>query len=116
MTPTLLYDGTCRFCIAGTRRLQRLVGGRLRLVPAQSDEASALLSGDLAPTDRQMLLVVGGTVYGGAEAVAQALRLSPWWRLGAGAYYLPGLRQLADSAYRAVAARRHCLGGACSLP
>ena len=113
--PILLYDATCRFCIANTQRLRRVVGGRIQLVPSGSDEAVALLAGHTLATERQMVLVVGASAYGGAEAVARTLMVSPCWRLAGRLYYLPGLRALADSVYRLIAARRHCLGGACAV-
>ncbi|MBI2301303.1 MAG: DUF393 domain-containing protein [Armatimonadetes bacterium] len=115
MPPTLLFDDTCRFCIAGTRRLHRLSGRRVLLVPSRSAEGILLLP-DRSRTEGQMALLTSGHLYGGAEAIAQTLMLSPLWRPVVWAYYLPGVRQLADRAYRWVAARRHCLGGRCELP
>jgi len=115
MTPTLLYDDTCRFCVAGTRRLQRLCGGRLQLLPSRSPEAAALL-GEAAPrAESQMMLAVDGRIYGGAEAVARTLMLNHWLRPVASCYYIVGLRQAADAVYRQVAARRHCWGGQCTV-
>ncbi|MCC7493042.1 MAG: DUF393 domain-containing protein [Fimbriimonadaceae bacterium] len=115
--PTLLYDGTCRFCIASVARLRRLVGDRFEAVPSGSAEAQQRYTqlGE-AETERQMVLVVGDQWHGGAAALAELLRLHPLLRLLSPWYYLPGLRQAADWVYRQIARRRHCLGGACELP
>jgi predicted DCC family thiol-disulfide oxidoreductase YuxK len=115
--PKLVFDGTCAFCTAGVRRLARLARASFDFIPSQTDQAKAILPGvGDADFQRQVYLVHGRHVYGGAEAVARALMINPWLRPLAALYYLPGLRQLADAAYRWVAARRHCLGGRCELP
>lgn len=109
----LIYDDTCGFCTRGVRRLRRLAGG-LDAVGSRTPEALALLPG-LARDDfeRRMYLVVGEQHYGGAEAIARCLVLSRWLAPAGWLYYVPGVRQLADAAYRWTAARRHRLGAAC---
>lgn len=113
--PALLYDDTCGLCDAGARRLVRASGGRARLVASHSDEAVRLLpelSND--EFERQMYLVAGERVYGGAEAMARTLALNPWLRIAL-LYYVPGIRGLCDAGYRRLAARRHRLSEACRL-
>lgn len=112
----LVYDATCRFCTANVQRLRRLAGD-LALLPSQSPAARELLP-RLGESDfaAQLYLVDGVRHYGGAEAVARTLMFNPWLRPLAVAYYLPGVRQLCDRVYAAIARRRHCLGGRCELP
>lgn len=109
----VIYDSTCRFCTASLVRLSRLVRRPFEAVPAGSERALAYVPAGQAALDRQIHTVVDGRLYGGAEAIARLLMANPWWRTVAWLYYLPGVRQLADSGYRQVAARRHCLAGAC---
>ncbi len=123
----VLYDGLCKFCTAGVKRLVSLAR-RGALEPINFQEAGAL---DRFPGFsheaclRQMYLVTpAGTVYGGFEAAVQALatRRPVGWL--AYAYYLPGLRLLLDLLYIAVAAHRYrfwgnsvadCDTGTCAL-
>lgn len=117
--PTLLYDGTCRFCVAQARRLKRLAGPNLRLESAYAEGVR-----DRFPT----LPVPGpdgkigelkfvddlGQMHGGAEAVARALmtgRFPVAW--AARLYFVPGVRQLSNLAYSAIARRRYRLSGTC---
>lgn len=113
--PALLYDETCGLCDAGARRLARASGGRARLVATHSDEALRLLP-ELTSDEfeRQMYLVAGDRVYGGAEAMARTLALNPWLSIAL-VYYVPGIRWLCDAGYRRLAARRHRLSEACRL-
>ena len=76
---------------------------------------------------RQMYLVTAdGRVYGGAEAAVHVVALRPVVGWLAYAYYLPGVRLLADTGYAVVAANRYrilgkavaageCEGGTCAL-
>src|SRR5207244_1682801 len=72
------------------------------------------------------LVTPDGRVYRGFEAAVRAVATRPVLGRVAYAYYLPGLRQLCDFAYRWVAARRYrimgravaageCPGGTCAL-
>jgi predicted DCC family thiol-disulfide oxidoreductase YuxK len=110
----VLYDGACRFCTAGMRRL--LVWARRGAIePVDFQQPGALdrfpgLTHDACM--RQMHLVTpAGKVYGGFEAVVHAVMTRPilgWLAMG---YYLPGLRQLFDAVYSWIAARRYRLLG-----
>jgi predicted DCC family thiol-disulfide oxidoreductase YuxK len=120
-----LYDGHCRMCTAQTRQLQRLVG-RHRIEPVSFQEEGILAGFPGVSYDAcmQRLHVVrpDGRVFGGAEAVAQALTRIPLVGWLALAYYVPGVRQLAEALYRFVARNRYriagrvdCDGGTCHL-
>lgn len=121
----MLYDGHCRFCVMGSRRLQRVAGAdHVELVDFQAPGALARfpqVSFEQCQEAMQMV-TADGRVYSGAEAVARALELRGFlglWRL----YYLPGLRALVDAAYAWIAARRYrilgrtdvCETGACGV-
>ena len=116
--PTLLYDGTCRFCVAQARRLKRLAGDldaesmyadgirdRFPMLPPAGPDGKI---GELKFVDDR------GRMSGGAEAIARALMTgrSPLaW--AARLYFVPGLRQLSNAVYRAIARRRYRLSGTC---
>lgn len=122
----LIYDGECAFCTRNTERLQKFVGARLERV--SSHAAGAL---DLHPTltrestqARVYLLFPDARIFGGAEAVARALALSPLGKFAL-AYYLPGVAPLCEWLYQVIARNRSKLSGllfggscdgACSLP
>ena len=117
--PTLLYDGTCRFCVAQARRLKRFCGpgvaaesmyadgvrGRFPMLPAPGPDGKI---GEIKFVDDR------GRMSGGAEAIARALmtgRSPIAW--AARAYFVPGLRHLSNAIYRAIAKRRYGLSGTC---
>jgi predicted DCC family thiol-disulfide oxidoreductase YuxK len=125
----VLYDGHCRFCTLGMERLLRVARpGALEAVdfqlPGALDRFPGLTHDDCM---RQMYLVrPDGRVHGGFEAAVEAVRTRPILGWLAALYYLPGLRQLCDLAYKFVAARRYrimgktvesgqCAEGTCSL-
>ena len=123
----LLYDGECRFCCAAAERLGRLAGPAVRLV---SLHEPGLLAAIGIPHEAAMaamqLYTSERAIYSGLEAAVQALRHRPILGRLAKAYYVPGLRQLADLGYRLIAryryaimgrriARGECDGGSCSL-
>ena len=70
------------------------------------------------------LVTADGKVYTGFEAAARAVAMRPLVGAVAYAYYVPGVRQLCDIAYKLVARYRYqlmgrrteeCDGGSCSL-
>lgn len=129
MRSVVLYDGHCKFCTAGAKKLAALARpGTLDLVSFQEPGALDPFPGlTHEACMRQLHLVTpDGRVYGGFEAAVQALVTRPLLGLLARAYYLPGLRQLCDALYRRIAANRYrilgkavaagaCDGGTCSL-
>lgn len=115
--PTILYDGTCRFCVAQARRLKRLAGAavqaesmyaegirdRFPMLPAPGPDGKI---GEIKFVDDR------GRMSGGAEAIARTLMTGPLG-LGARLYFVPGVRQLSNALYRAIAKRRYGLSGTC---
>ncbi len=109
---SILFDGHCAFCRAQAERLRAwsTPARPLELVDFQADgalERFPMLTHAQCMAAMQMV-TPSGRVFGGAEAVAR-LVLTRWWGFFAWGYYLPGVRQLADYAYRAVAKRRYLL-------
>jgi alginate O-acetyltransferase complex protein AlgI len=115
---TIFYDGDCRFCAAGARRL----GGALRrrgfaLTPLQSPQAAQKLG--IVPErllDEVKLLKPDGVVLGGIDAVLCVARFVPWgiplWLVS----FVPGARPLLRWGYRRFAAARYCMFGRCGMP
>lgn len=125
----LLYDGHCRFCQAGAKKLLRLAKpGTVDLVsfqdPGVLDRFPGLTYEDCM---KQMILITPeGRVIGGVEAGVEALATRPWIGWLARAYYIPGLHRCLDRAYAWIAAHRYklmgktiaeggCEGGTCAL-
>ncbi|HJL17012.1 MAG TPA: DUF393 domain-containing protein [Sandaracinaceae bacterium LLY-WYZ-13_1] len=112
--PVVLYDGHCRFCKSQMRNLLRFARpGALAPVDFQDPDQLARFEG--LSHDRCMeamhLVLPDGRVYRGMEAAVRAVLTRPVLGAVAWLYYLPGLRQLLDAIYRAIAKRRYRLAG-----
>ncbi len=103
----LLYDGACALC-------RRAVARVVRAVPPATATDSFREAGvlrryprlDVAMCESAIQLVRDdGMVFAGAEAIVQALR-GRWYGALLKAYYLPGVREAVDAAYRWIADRR----------
>lgn len=125
-TAVVLFDGHCRLCDAGARRLRALARpGAIELRDFQRPGVIDAFPGlTHAECMRALILVTpDGRRVRGAEAVAAALLTRRVLGLPAALYYLPGLRQLADAAYAWIARHRYrlfgrkpaCDDGACAL-
>ena len=94
----ILYDGACGFCVGTMRRWS----------PALLRRGFLLEPGGAALTDIALELCNGRRLEGSAVYFYVARRI--WWLAPAAwLFSLPGLRQIADSAYRYVASHRYCL-------
>lgn len=123
--PVVLFDGDCGFCTTQARRLA--APGKISLRSFREEGALADFPGvTLEECVREMKLVDReGHVYGGAEAIARALRVGrPFLGTVAILYYVPGVRWVADRIYAWVAANRFrfsrsnaalCDDGTCGL-
>ncbi len=126
--PAVLYDGACPFCRAQAERVRRFAGP-VAVEPLQRAlDRLPWLDPDEAVTALH-LVDRDGRTYAGAAAIVRLMRLTrPWFGALLLPYHLPGVRQLADRAYAAVAARRYrlpgvaardadgCGDGACGVP
>ncbi len=124
----VLYDGLCRFCRAGARKLVALARpGALELLSYQEPGVLNQFPGvPLEACQRQLHLITpDGRVFGGVEAIVQALATRRGLGRLAYVYYLPGLRWLLDALYALIAAHRYwimgraaaesCADGACAV-
>ena len=117
MTPTMLYDGTCRFCRAQVVRLRRLTRDRVAFESAYADGVRARfpMLPQTGMLGEMKFVDADGTLYGGAAAIARAFVVSGGLvGLGARAYALPPIRWAANRAYRFAAARRLRLKQTCA--
>ena len=119
MQPTIFYDGTCRFCVAQVARLRRFTRGRVGAIstyaPGVRDRFPMLPPpGPDGRVGEIKLIDAGGSVYGGAAAIARALEIGGG-PLGvvARVYHVPPVRLVADRVYAAIAKRRYRLQGRC---
>jgi predicted DCC family thiol-disulfide oxidoreductase YuxK len=120
----LVFDGDCGFCTTSARFLERRVARRSAssfvVVPWQRADLAALGLTEEACAAAVQLVGDDGRTYAGGAAIAGALRAGrmPWPPVGR-ILGLPGIRGLAEVAYRWVAAHRYQLPGgtpACRMP
>jgi predicted DCC family thiol-disulfide oxidoreductase YuxK len=125
----VLYDGHCKFCIAGSKRLLALARrGAVDAVDFQQPGVLERFPG-LSHDDcmqAMQLVMPDGRVYSGFEAAVRAVATRPVLGTVALSYDLPGVRQFCDLLYRLVASYRYrimgkavaageCEGGTCAL-
>lgn len=112
----VLYDGHCRFCTAGARRLATLVRrGAIDLVSYQEPGTLDRFPGltyDMCQ-QRMHLITPNGRVFAGFEAAVQAVATRRSIGRLAYVYYVPGLRTLLDWVYAWIARNRYRLMGRC---
>ncbi|HEY8430632.1 MAG TPA: DUF393 domain-containing protein [Sandaracinaceae bacterium] len=112
--PVVLYDGHCRFCKAQMKNLLRLARpGAIEPLSFQDEGVLDRFEGLTydACMEAMHLVTPDGRTYRGMEAAVRALATRPILGLYAWLYYLPGVRQLLDAAYRWVAKRRYAIAG-----
>lgn len=111
--PVVLYDGQCPLCTEQAHRLGARAAGRIEVRSYHDAGVLARFPGLTADACQKEMHVVdaSGSVRRGAEALLYAAQLA--WRLPALAalYRVPGLRQLADAGYAAIARHRYRLFG-----
>jgi predicted DCC family thiol-disulfide oxidoreductase YuxK len=124
----ILYDGHCRFCTAGSRRLAAWMRGAVEQADFQRPGVLERFPGLTHEKcmERLHLVAPDGRVFAGAEAIARAIATRPLLGKLAFLYFVPGLRQLIDVIYKLVAAHRYriagrsvaaseCAGGTCAV-
>ena len=109
--PTLIYDGECGICQQAVALLRRWDREHvLRFVPFQDTAAVARFGIALPALAAAMHLVLpGGRVYPGADAIPEVLRLLRGKRWFAPLFRIPGVLPLARRIYAWIAVRRRCL-------
>jgi predicted DCC family thiol-disulfide oxidoreductase YuxK len=117
-TLLVFYDGDCAMCsrlVAWSLRRDR--DGRLRPVPASSDEARRAAGPEAARLlDELHTYSADAGLLHGPAAVASLLSRLPGWRWAAPWVGARWLAPVSGPIYRWIAARRRWLGGACPLP
>lgn len=114
--PTLLFDGTCRFCTAQAKRLERMGRGRVDVISAYAPGVRERFP--MVPQEGVMgeikLVDTDGRLLGGAAAIARTLEhgggpLGTLARL----YRVWPVRPIADAGYRLIARNRYRIAGKC---
>ncbi|MEU1814793.1 DUF393 domain-containing protein [Streptomyces roseifaciens] len=118
--PVLVYDGDCGFCTTSVRWAEKYVRPRCDVVAWQFADLAALGVTQRRAEHELLWIAPGGTVYGGAQAVAKLLLSARGgWAVPGAVLTLPPVRQVAHGLYRMVADNRHRMPGgtaACALP
>ncbi|MFZ9401522.1 MAG: thiol-disulfide oxidoreductase DCC family protein [Ilumatobacteraceae bacterium] len=105
----LVYDGECEFCTACVRFLVRRTRRPLRCVAYQEADLSSLGLARVQCEESVQWVSMSGEVASAHIAVACALRYARWpWPLAGRIIVMPGIRRIAATVYRRVAARRTC--------
>jgi lipase maturation factor 1 len=112
----VLFDGDCQFCRRWVARIEPVLAPRgFVFLSLQTPWVRNFFH---LPEDQLLgemrVLLRNGQTYGGADAII-ALAKYVWWSWPLVALvHIPGVRRALRAAYRRVAARRHCINGACS--
>jgi len=117
--PTLIFDGDCSFCTSVATHFEKRSLTPLAIVPWQRANL-AEFGLTQAEASAQVYLVNNGTLFAGAEAFAELMRVQgdPFHRFVAWGMRRPGIRHVTAWGYRKVARNRHRLPGgtpACKL-
>ena len=115
-TSTIVYDGTCRYCLRQMDWIRR--NDRAGAFSFQPNQAPDLLQRfpQLATDDLNTglrLVQPDGNVQVGADAVYHVARQLPRTRWFAWLYRVPVLHSIARWTYGYIAARRYKLAGRC---
>lgn len=124
---TLLYDGTCRFCVAGSARLVRLAA-RGAIVREDFHRPGVLERFHRVTRDEcesaMRLVMPDGTIHVGAAAAVEAMATRTMLRWIRSVYRVSVVRVVADYIYMIIAKNRfrlmgrtasRCEAGSCSL-
>lgn len=112
---TLIFDGDCGFCRRQVRWIQQHdTQGLIAHVPFQGAQLDSYGVSRAAAEEAMHLVAPSGTVWRGASAARELLRLLPRYRYLAWIFHIPGAMWVAERVYRWVARRRHRFG--CESP
>lgn len=116
----LIYDGDCSMCRASALWLMRraIAGGatQFEIIPCRSPARRERFPevSEEACMGAMQLVLPGGRVLAGADAVPEILERIPRWRWVRRVFDLPGARPIARRGYAWIARNRMRLS--CSLP
>ncbi len=112
---SLIFDGDCGFCRHQMHWIQhRDTSGLILPVPFQVADLDRYGVSLAAAEEAMHLVSPSGTVWRGAAAAREVLRLLPRVRHLVWIFYVPGVMFVAERVYRWVAKRRHRFG--CDSP
>jgi predicted DCC family thiol-disulfide oxidoreductase YuxK len=114
----LFFDADCGFCTEFARWVAPILERRgMAVAPLQDPRVGALLGLSREELMREMrLLLEEGRQFGGADVALELAREIWWARPLVWLSKIPGMMDVLRSAYRQIAARRHCASHACPLP
>jgi predicted DCC family thiol-disulfide oxidoreductase YuxK len=108
---TLIYDGDCQFCRRQVDRLRKIEKrGLVQATPFQTADLARFGIELRAAEEAMHLVAPSGTVWRGAEATRELLRLLPFGRPLVWLLRAPGAMFAAERVYRWLARRRHRFG------
>jgi predicted DCC family thiol-disulfide oxidoreductase YuxK len=111
LTGTLLFDGDCGFCTSAAGVAGR-IAPHVTVAPWQRVDLAALQVRAEDAADALQWVAADGRVYAGGAATARFLvSAGGVWKVLGSVLLLPGIRAVAEVAYRLVAANRHRLPG-----
>jgi len=115
--PIIYYDARCGLCSAGRRRLEKIMLRRgWQIVPLDDPgvpELFGLKPGETA--DENKVRTADGRLLGGIDAYGY-IWAHVWWAVPLSwMTRVPGIRQLMQLTYRAVARHRHRISRTCDL-
>ncbi len=113
-TPVLIYDAQCPVCSGTIKWIEKNeIPGSFEMVPCQSESMSARFPG--VPMDNCMkalhLVLPGGNVLVGEEALPEILARTGRFRMAALLFRLPGAALISRILYRWFADRRYRIAG-----
>ncbi len=107
----LIYDGDCEFCRRQIDLLERHDARNvIEPVPFQTADLSRYGLTRQATEEAMHLVSSSGSVWRGAAAAREILKLIPRGWILAWIFYLPGAMFVAERVYSWVARRRHRFG------
>ncbi len=105
----VIYDDRCGFCRRSVRLLRALDRGGKHQYEGSSNEALlAALGISASETDEELKLSMNGQLYGGYDAVVEALGALPLTFWLAPLMRLAPIRWLGRKVYRSIARNRKC--------
>ena len=110
MTATLIYDGECPLCKKAVAWVQKHARPQtLEYLTCQSPERAQRFPtmAEAQCMEAMQLVMPGGAVYSGDEALPVLLSMLRRWRWLAHLFRLPGITLVSPAAYRLVARNRH---------
>jgi predicted DCC family thiol-disulfide oxidoreductase YuxK len=106
-TATMLYDGTCQFCLRAVRKWQENTGAKIAYQPYQTSLHKFPHVSEKACERAVQLITADGKVYAGAHAVFKAFDLAGKYKFLHACYHsAPFFDAISEAVYAWVARNR----------